>query len=188
MKTIEELEIYAKDHFVPIARKELVIFLINLIKEKGYAKVLECGSGIGYTSIQLAMLDNVHVDTFEYYIPRYEVCKENIRDFNLEDKITLSDENILEATLDDDYDLIFIDGAKKHTIELYNFLKSKINDNGTIIVDNIDLNVLNQIEIESKKIKYQKIVEETREFFDNIKDYKAVYLPIGDGIYKITKF
>lgn len=188
MRTIEELEIYAKEHYVPIARKDLVAFICNLIKEKGYKKVLECGSGIGYTSIQMALIEGVHVDTFEYFIPRYEVCKENVKDFNLEDKIFLSDKNILDAELDNDYDLIFIDGAKKHTVDLFLGLKDKMKDSGTIIVDNIDLDVVNKIEIESKKLKYQQIVKETKAYFENIKDYKAIYMPIGDGIYVVTKF
>lgn len=187
MKTIEELEIYAKEHYVPIARKDLVAYLINFIKEKGYKKVLECGPGIGYTSIQIAKLDNVFVDTFEYYLPRYNVCKTNIQDFNLDNKINLSSEDILKAKLDNDYDLIFIDGAKKHTIEHFNYLKDKIKEGGTIIVDNIDLEVVNKIEIPKKKIKYQKVVIETKKYFDNLKEYKVVYLPIGDGIYHIVK-
>lgn len=186
MKTLEELEIYAKEHYVPIARKELVTFLIELVKKNKYKKILECGSGIGYTSIQLALLDGVFVDTFEYYQPRYEVCKENIKDFNLEDKINLSSENILDAKLENDYDLIFIDGAKKHTIDLFNALKTKISKNGTIIVDNIDLKVVEKIEIERKKAKYEKIVEETKLFFETITDYVVTYMPIGDGIYVIN--
>lgn len=188
MKSINELEEYAKEHYVPIARKDLVCFLCNLVKEKHYTKVLECGSGIGYTSIQLALIDDVHVETYEYYMPRYNVCKQNIIDFNLEDKISLSSSNILDGKLDDDYDLIFIDGAKKHTIELFNALKTRIKDNGTIIVDNIDLKVVDKIEINKKRIKYQKVVVETKAFFENVKDYKVVYMPIGDGIYQITKF
>lgn len=186
MKTIDELEIYAKDHYVPIARKDLVSYLVSLVKDNGYKKVLECGSGIGYTSIQLALLDGVHVDTFEYYMPRFEVCKENIKDFNLEDKITLSEKNILEVSLDNDYDLIFIDGAKAHTIDFFNAFKNKINSNGTIIVDNIDLDVVNKIEIRKKRNKYLRVVKQTKEFFDNITDFKVEYMPIGDGIYKIT--
>ena len=187
MKTIEEIEKYAKEKYVPIARKDLVSYLIKLTKENGYKKVLECGSGIGYTSIQLALIEGVHVNTFEYFQPRYEVCVENIKDFGLEDKICLSDKNILDATLDSDYDLIFIDGAKKHTVEIFNFLKNKIKDNGTIIVDNIDLEVVNKIEVESKKIKYQQIAKETKEYFENITEYNAIYMPLGDGIFKVTK-
>ena len=186
MQTIEDLEKYAKDHYVPIARKDLVSFLLDLTKEKRYKKILECGSGIGYTSIQLALLDGRHVDTFEYYLPRYEVCKQNIIDFNLEDKIMLSSKNILDAELDNDYDLIFIDGAKKHTIELFNYLKDKIKYNGTIIVDNIDLKVIDKIEIEKKRRKYVKACEETKAFFENMTEYDAVYMPLGDGIYKVT--
>ena len=62
-------------------KKELVNFLIKEIKSNGFKKILECGSGIGYTSIQIALLGNTYVDTFEYYMPRYEVCKENINEY-----------------------------------------------------------------------------------------------------------
>ena len=187
MKTIEELETYAKEHYVPIARKDLVTFICDLIKKSSYKKVLECGSGIGYTSIQMALIDGVHVDTFEYFLPRYEVCKENIKDFGLEDKVILSDKNILDAELDDDYDLIFIDGAKKHTVDLFIGLKDKLKENGTIIVDNIDLKVVSKIESETKRLKYEQIAIETKKYFEELKEYKAIYMPIGDGIYVVTK-
>ena len=34
MNTIEELEIYAKNKYVPIARKQTIEFIINTIKEE----------------------------------------------------------------------------------------------------------------------------------------------------------
>ena len=187
MHSIEELEQYAKDHYIPIARKALVLFLIDLVKEKGYKTVLECGSGIAYTSIQLALLDEVHVDTFEYYIPRFEIAKQNIKDFNLEDKITISDQDIMTAELGKSFDLIFIDGAKRHTIDHFNYLKDKLNDGGTIVVDDIDLKVTEKIERARKRQKYERAVRETKEFFENIEGYEATYMPIGDGIYVVTK-
>ena len=187
MHTIEELERYAKDHYIPIARKALVLFLIELVKGKGYKTVLECGSGIAYTSIQLALLDNVYVDTYEYYLPRFEIAKQNIKDFNLEEKIKISSEDIITAELGKSFDLIFIDGAKRHTVDHFNYLKDKLNEGGTIIVDDIDLKVTEKIERARKRLKYERAVRETKEFFENIKGYKATYMPIGDGIYVVNK-
>ena len=39
MKTIEELEQYAVEHYIPIARKDLVAFLIKLVNENNYKKI-----------------------------------------------------------------------------------------------------------------------------------------------------
>ena len=78
MKTIEEIEIYAKENFIPIARKEVVSFLISIIKQNNYKNILEVGSAIGYTTLQLASLPDVHVSTYEYWPPRIEICKQNI--------------------------------------------------------------------------------------------------------------
>ena len=68
---------------------------------------------------------------------------------------------------------------KKNKYEKY---KNKLNKGGTIIIDNIDLKVTNQIESEKKKIKYQHIAEETKEYFENVKDFSVTYLDIGDGL------
>ena len=85
------------------------------------------------------------------------------------------------------YDLIFIDGAKRHTIDHFNFLKDNLKDGGTIIVDDIDLKVTEKIERARKRLKYERAVRETKEFFENIEGYNATYMPIGDGIYVVTK-
>ena len=87
MKTFLEIEEYAKKHFVPIARKDFVEYFKNLIIENNYTDILEIGSAIGYTTINLALLENVYVTTIEYNTERYNLCVENIKDFNVEDKV-----------------------------------------------------------------------------------------------------
>lgn len=187
MKTIEELETYAKENYIPIARRDMVSFLKQLVIDNNFKSVLEIGAAIGYTTIQLAELNDVHVTTYEYWPPRIEICKENIVDFGLQDKITFYDYDCMSKPINELYDLIFIDGAKKKTIQLFEFLKNNIKDNGIIIVDNIDLEIVNQIELVNKKKKYQRIVEETKEYFKSVPGYKVEYKHIGDGIYYITK-
>ena len=66
MRTIEELEIFAKENYVPIARRDLVAFLTNLIKEHKYKNILEIGTAIGYTSIYLALISkDIKITTVE---------------------------------------------------------------------------------------------------------------------------
>lgn len=182
MKTFEELEKYAKENYIPIARHAVVEYIVNTIKGNNYKSILEIGTAIAYTSIHIAQIPNVFLTTYEYDNSRFIIAKQNINDFNVEDKIRLINDNCLYFEDNTTYDLMFIDGAKKHTIEIYEKYKNKLNKGGTIIIDNIDLKVTNQIESEKKKIKYQHIAEETKEYFENVKDFSVTYLDIGDGL------
>ena len=56
--SIEEIELYAHDHYIPIARKQTVKFMVDLVKENNYKSFLEIGTAIGYTSIVLAKTFN----------------------------------------------------------------------------------------------------------------------------------
>lgn len=186
MKTIEEIEIYAKENFIPIARKEVVSFLISIIKQNNYKNILEVGSAIGYTTLQLASLPDVYVSTYEYWPPRIEICKQNINDFHLENKIDFHDYDVTLFPINQKFDLIFIDGAKAKTIKLFEFLKDNINENGIIVIDNINLEIVNQIELKNKKKKYQQIVIQTKQYFENLSSMNVKYFDIGDGLYVIN--
>ena len=87
MKSFKEIEEYASEHFIPIARKDFVEFFMDLIIKNDYREVLEIGSAIGCTTLHLASLNNVYVTTIEHDENRFKICEQNIKDFNLEDKI-----------------------------------------------------------------------------------------------------
>ena len=97
MKTFLEIEEYAKRNFVPIARKDFVEYLKKLIIDNNYHDVLEIGSAIGYTTTHLALMDNVYVTTIEYNDQRYQMCLENINDFNVADKVIAIHDDALEV-------------------------------------------------------------------------------------------
>ena len=80
MKTLLEIEQYAQKHFVPIARKEFVTYLKNLIIENDYHEVLEIGSAIGYSAILMASAtQDVTVTTIERDNARYMECLKNVK-------------------------------------------------------------------------------------------------------------
>ena len=108
MKTFEEIEQYAKDNFVPIARKDFVAFLQKLVVDNNYTDILEIGSAIGYTTINLALLDNVYVTTIEHDLNRYDLCIENIKDFNVENKVSAINDDALTVFISQKFDLIFV--------------------------------------------------------------------------------
>ena len=64
MKTFEELEKYAKENYIPIARKAVVEYIVNTIKENNYKSILEIGTAIAYTSIHIAQIPNIFLTTY----------------------------------------------------------------------------------------------------------------------------
>ena len=61
-----ELENYAKERDIPIMQKEGIEFLKEYIKKNKVQNILEIGAAIGYSAIQMALVDqNVRVTTIE---------------------------------------------------------------------------------------------------------------------------
>ena len=44
-----------------------------------------------------------------------------------------------------------------------------------------------QIELKNKKKKYQQIVIQTKQYFENLSSMNVKYFDIGDGLYVINK-
>lgn len=186
VKKMEDLEVYAKEYNIPIMQKDGILYLINYIKDNNITNILEIGSAIGYSAIMMASIDeNRHVTTIEKDEERYNIAKANIKKYNLEDRITII---YGDATIEDVsglYDLIFIDAAKGKNILFFEKFKNNLNEDGTIITDNLSFHGL--VEDESKiNTKNQRgIVNKIKdfiEFLDNNKEFITTYIPVGDKI------
>ena len=138
MKSFEEIEQYAKKNFVPIARKDFVEFFKKLITDNNYHEILEIGSAIGYTTVNLALMDDVYVTTIEYNDARYEKCIENIKDFNVTHKVNAIHDDALEVFISQKFDVIFIDAAKAKNIKFFEKYKVNLKNNGFELIDYTD--------------------------------------------------
>jgi len=184
MKTIEELEQFAKDNYVPIARKDVVRFLQNLIKENGYTNVLEIGTAIGYTSISLALVSqNIRITTVEKYIEMFKIANQNFIDFNVDKQIRNIHEDAVLFYPDKKYDLIFIDASKKRNKYFFDRFSKSLLENGVIVIDNMNLEDLWIDAAEKKKEKYQKVNEDFIEYLKSLTDYDVkLDFNLGDGV------
>ena len=74
---LEELRTYAKEHDVPIIRREMESFLSVLLNLSKAEKVLEIGTGIAYSASFMARHSEFlkRIDTIENYSPRIEKAK-----------------------------------------------------------------------------------------------------------------
>lgn len=187
MKTFKEIEDYATLNYIPIARKDFVDFLIELIKERNYHDVLEIGSAIGYTTTKLALLDGVYVTTIEYDKERYDMCLENIKDFQVEDKVNAINDDALNVFISLKFDVIFIDAAKAKNIKFFEKYEHNLKDNGIIIIDNMNMLDFKKHASPKKIAFYEGKIQELKDYLSSRDEYITTYSDVGDGIAMVCK-
>lgn len=183
---IEKIEKYAHEHNVPIMEKEGIDFLTNYIKEHHIKSILEIGSAIGYSAIKCALVDDdIKVTTIERDIERYNMAVCNINDFNLNDRIHIINDDAFNISLNEKYDLIFIDAAKAQYIRFFEKFKYNLNDNGVIISDNLNFHGLVNGNDDNLSRNVKGLVRKLRlyiDFLDNNEEFETIFYNIGDGV------
>ena len=181
-----EMMEYAKINNVPIIQTEGLHFLRQVIMLKGCKRILEIGTAIGYSSIQMAKLGAI-IDTIEINSDSYNIALDNIKKANLCDKINvyLADALEIDINILGKYDLIFIDAAKAQYINFFNKFKVLLNDNGVILTDNLLFHglVLEKDTIESRNLRQLvKKIDNYNYWLMEQNDFDTTIYNIGDGI------
>lgn len=187
MQLIEKMEEYARNNYVPIARKDNILYLQNLIKEYQLYNILELGSAIGYSAICMASVsDKVQITTIEREEKLYNEAIKNIKEANMEDRINIIFDDIFNVDIKGRYDLIFIDAAKAQYIKFFEKVSPLLKENGVIISDNIELLDLQRLTSSKKSKKLIEKMNLYKEYLLNLENYKSEFLNIGDG-FAITR-
>jgi predicted O-methyltransferase YrrM len=185
---IQEIIDYAQENKVPIMQQEGIIYLTNYIENSNIHSVLEIGTAIGFSAIMMALTkEDIHITSIEKDESRYMEALKNVKKLNLEDKITLLFKDALDVSLDKTFDLIFIDAAKSKNTDFFEKFSTKLNDNGTIITDNMMFH--GYVDKDESEIKNRNLrglvrkVKDYREYLKNNKKFETEFLDdIGDGI------
>ena len=183
---MKELEEYAKINNIPIMQKDGILYLINYIKENNIKNILEIGSAIGYSSIMMASINSdIRITTIERDKDRYDLAVSNIKKYNLDKQINIIYGDAVDTDITGMYDLIFIDAAKGKNTFFFNKFKDNLNDNGTIITDNLSFHGLVEDESLVKTKNQRGIVNKIKDyinFLDNNTEFTTTYVPVGDKI------
>ncbi|MGM9876949.1 MAG: O-methyltransferase [Bacilli bacterium] len=183
---MKELEEYAMINKIPIMQKDGILYLCNYIKENNIKNILEIGSAIGYSSIMMANVNNdIKITTIEKDKDRYEIAVSNIKKYHKEEQINIIYKDATEIEITDKFDLIFIDAAKGKNTFFFNKFKDNLNNNGTIITDNLSFHGLVEDENLVKTKNQRGIVKKIKEyisFLDNNTEFNTTYIPVGDTI------
>ena len=115
------MEKYADLKGIPIMEKDGMEFLKQFVKLNNVKNILEIGTAIGYSAINMALMgEDINITSIERDKDRYIKAVKNVKDFNLDNRITLVLADALNFNTDEKFDLIFIDAAKSQYIKFFN--------------------------------------------------------------------
>lgn len=185
---ISDMERFAKTENVPIMQKESLDYLISFIKQHDIKSVLEVGTAIGYSTILIKEVVN-NITSIERDEERYNIAVKNVELSNL-NNITLIKGDALDITITDKFDLIFIDAAKGKNKEFLDKFKSNLNENGYIIIDNMDFHGLvgKSMTIEKRRLRsLVKKIENFIKYMEEQTEFKVTKIDKGDGLYLLER-
>jgi caffeoyl-CoA O-methyltransferase len=157
-----------------------------LLKPK---RILEIGTFVGYSALYLAngLQQNGQLHTIELREEDAKTAKENFRRANATEKIILHLGNALEIipTLNEVWDLVFIDADKAGYSDYYKLVLPKLKSGGLIIADN----VLFHGEVLEEKIKGKSAIaiNAFNEMVKTDQSVEKVMLTVRDGLLLIRK-
>lgn len=183
---IRKIEKYADEKGVPIMEKDGITFLSEFIKLNKIKNILEIGSAIGYSAINMALADNdVYVTSVERDKDRYIEAVKNVKTIGLDDRITLILADALEFNTSEEFDLIFIDAAKSQYLKFFNKFSSNLKDKGYIVTDNIKFHGFTFSDKSKLSRNLRQLVTKLEKYVDFLntnKEFKTRFFDIGDGI------
>ena len=189
---IEKIKKDALKKDVPIIKDEGLIFLLNLIKEKNFKNILELGTVVGYSAINMAKIDeSIQIDTIEKNEEMYKQALINIKEEGLDNQIKVHFLPIEEYKTEKKYDFIFVDAAKAQYGKYLEQFINNLSDNGYILFDNMIFhNMIYDIEsIKSKNTRnlVKKIAIFREKMLNDSRFDIIFYDNIGDGLLLLTR-
>jgi len=184
------MKAYADERGVPIMQETGLELMLQLLRIKQPAAILEIGSAIGYSAMMMARhLPNTVVSTIERDEARFEEAQRFLGLSNVKDRVWLRLADALEIDNQElpleKYDVIFIDAAKAQYQKFFEKYAPLLKEDGIIISDNLIFHglIFEPEAIESRNLRrlVQKI-NHYNEWLANHPDYDTVLLPLGDGI------
>ena len=184
---LEKIKEKALEEHIPIIMDDTLEVISNILIEKKPKRILEIGTAVGYSAMCFSkyLCENGIIDTIERDEDRAKQAIENIRKVNVEDKIKLYIGDAVEIlpTLNEKYDIVFIDAAKgKYPFFLKEAMRMIQND-GIIFADNILYK--GYVFSDYNKHKQRTAVRNLREYIKEVTENPNIeteILEVGDGL------
>lgn len=185
----KEIEKECEKNHIPLVEPEVGQFLQVLLQIKQAKRILELGTGIGYSTLWLALapgredrqITTIELDQERYKRACYYFIKAGVDAFI---KPLRGDANEVIPHLTEGFDFIFVDAAKGQYPEFFNKVWPLLEPGGVLVLDNILLNgwVIDMYWPERRK---KTMVCRLRDLLEMLKKHPGLsttVLPLGDGV------
>ena len=186
-KEISIIKKKALEDKVPIIMDDTLEVIAKILDEIKPKKILEIGTAVGYSAICFSeyLQENGKIDTIERDTERVKEARENIKKAEVEEKINIYEGDAVEIlpTLNDEYDVVFIDAAKGKYPFFLNQALRMIKPGGVIFADNILYK--GYVMSDYNKHKQRTAVRGLREFLKNLNENENLtteIIEVGDGL------
>ena len=191
IEELQKIKEKALEEHIPIIMDDTLEVVDKILLKLKPKKILEIGTAVGYSAMCFSkyLQDDGSIDTIERDEGRVKEAKENIIKVGVENKINIFEGDAVEIlpTLNNKYDMVFIDAAKgKYPFFLKEALRM-LNENGVILADNILYK--GYVMSDYNKHKQRTAVRNLREYIaevTNNPNLETEILEVGDGL-SITK-
>ena len=180
---LAEMEAYAAEHRVPIADREVALFLEITARVAGARKALEIGMAIGYSVVHLAraMGEQGLVVTIEPSEEMIRASSGYLERAGLLDRVRIERGKALDVMphLNETFDLLFIDALKEEYSQYLDLGLPRLRTGGVVIVDNLLWGgKVAGDDDESSTVALRKF----NPYFISHPQLKSEVLSIGDGL------
>lgn len=184
---IKQVKKEALETDIPIMEDETINYIKKYIVENKIKRILEIGTAVGYSGLNYLSLDyDISLVTIERDENRYLKVLQNFKEADLESRVDIIFKDALEVDINDKFDLIILDGAKGQNINFFNKFKKNLEENGTIITDNMYLHGYvekDEEDITSRNLRaLVRKIKDYHKFLEDNEEYDSEILKIGDGI------
>lgn len=177
----------ALENHIPIIMDDTLEVIQGILTKIKPNRILEIGAAVGYSAICFSeyLQPNGIIDTIEREVDRIEEAKINFVKTEVQDKINLYEGDAVDIlpTLNEKYDVVFIDAAKgKYPFFLEQALRM-LNEKGVIIADNVLYK--GYVMSDYNKHKQRTAVRNLREYIARVNEdsnLETEILEVGDGL------
>ena len=183
---LAEMEAYAAEHRVPIADREVAMFLEITARASKAQSVLEIGMAIGYSVVHLlrGMGQTGTVTTIELSDEMIRAASGYLKRANFFDCVKIERGKALDVMprLTDTYDLLYIDAVKEEYQQYLDLGLARLRSGGVVVVDNLLWGGrVAQAENANDESSTKALREFNRYFIDH-PQLRSEILSVGDGL------